>query len=180
LSELACAGLFAAVAIRFDDLWQAALLAPFLGLLVAISLIDLRYRKIPNRLVYPALAASALLVGVADLAGGGLDASEAAVGFLAYGLGMLVIALIAPRGMGMGDVKLGALIGLVLGSLGLEYVAVAAGAAVLLGGVGAIVALLGGAGRKTAIPFGPFMAAGAALATFAAEPIADAYLSLFS
>jgi len=80
----------------------------------------------------------------------------------------------------MGDVKLAALIGLVLGSLGLEYVAVAVGVGVLLGGVGAIFALLLGASRKTGIPFGPFLAAGAAVATFAAEPIADAYLNLLT
>ena len=180
LLELATGGLFVGVAVWFDDPWQATLLAPFLGLLVAISVIDVRHRKIPNRLVYPALAAAAAFIGVADLAGGGLDALTGALGFLAYGAGLLVIALLAPRGMGMGDVKLAALIGLVLGSLSLEDVAVAAGAAVLLGGVGAIVALARGAGRKAGIPFGPFLAAGAAVATFAGARIADAYLRLLT
>ena len=178
LTELATGALFVGVALWFADPWQAALLAPFLGLLVAISVIDVRHKRIPNRLVYPSAVAAALFVVVADLAGGGLDAATAAVGFLAYGLVLLVIALMAPKGMGMGDVKLAALIGVVLGSLGLSFVAVAAGTAVLLGGVGAIVALLGGASRKTGIPFGPFLAAGAAVATFAAEPIAEAYLRL--
>jgi len=178
LTELATGALFVGVALGFADLWQAVLLAPFLGLLVAISVIDVRHKRIPNGLVYPSAVAAALFVVVADLAGGELDAATAAVGFLAYGLVLLVIALIAPKGMGMGDVKLAALIGVVLGSLGLSFVAVAAGTAVLLGGVGAIVALLGGASRKTGIPFGPFLAAGAAVATFAAEPIAEAYLRL--
>ena len=73
----------------------------------------------------------------------------------------LVIAFIAPRGLGMGDVKLTALIGLVMGAFGLRYVGVAAGAAILLGGVGGILALIGGKGRKSAIPFGPFLTAGA-------------------
>lgn len=178
LTELATGVMFVGVALWFSDPWQAALLAPFLGVLVAISVIDIRHKKIPNRLVYPSVVLAAAFIVVADLAGGGLDARSALVGFLAYGLGLLVIAVIAPRGMGMGDVKLAALIGLMLGSVGLESVAVAAGAAVLFGGVGAIVALLGGASRKTGLPFGPFMAAGAAVATFAAEPIADAYLRL--
>jgi len=180
LTELATGALFVGVALRFADPWQAVLLAPFLGLLVAISVIDVRHKKIPNRLVYPTLIVAAVLIVVGDLAEGDLDVVSAAIGFLAYGLALLIIALIAPKGMGMGDVKLAALIGLVLGSLGLEYVAVAAGVGVLLGGVGAIVALLMGASRKTGIPFGPFLAAGAAVATFAAEPIADAYLSLLT
>jgi leader peptidase (prepilin peptidase)/N-methyltransferase len=178
LTELGTGLLFVAVALRFDDPWQVVLLAPFLGLLVCLSVIDIRHKKIPNRLVYPALLAAAVFIVVADLAGGDLDALSAGLGFLAYGLGLLVVALIAPKGMGMGDVKLAALIGLVLGSLGLEYVGVAAAAGILLGGVGALVALAMGAGRKQAIPFGPFLAAGAAVATFAAEPIADAYLGL--
>jgi leader peptidase (prepilin peptidase)/N-methyltransferase len=180
LTEIATGFLFVAEALWFEDPWQAVLLAPFLGLLVAVSVIDARTKKIPNRLVYPAVLAAAAVIAVGDLAGGGLDAVSAAIGFLAYGVGLLIIALIAPRGMGMGDVKLAALIGLVLGSLSLEYVAVAVAVGILLGGVGAIVALLLGAGRKTGIPFGPFLAAGAAVATFAAEPIAEAYLNLLT
>ena len=180
LTELGCAGLFVAVALVCEDPWQAVLLAPFLGLLVAISVIDLRHYRIPNRLVYPALALSAAFVLVADLAGARLSVTGAAVGMLAYGVGLLVVALIAPKGMGMGDVKLAGLIGLVLGAVDLPLVAVAAGAGILLGGVGAIVALLLGAGRKTRIPYGPFMAAGAAVAVFFGEPVVDAYLRLLT
>jgi leader peptidase (prepilin peptidase)/N-methyltransferase len=180
VTEIATGALFVAVALFFEDLWVVALIAPFLGLLVALSVIDLRHRKIPNRLVYPALLVSAAWVVVADLAGSEMSATSAALGFLAYGLGLLIVAFISPRGMGMGDVKLAALVGLVLGSLGLDHVAVAAGLGILFGGVGAIVALLAGATRKTPIPFGPYLAAGAAVAAFAAEPIADAYLRLIS
>jgi leader peptidase (prepilin peptidase) / N-methyltransferase len=178
LTELASGALFVAVALTFEDPWAAALLAPFLALLVAISVIDLRTKKIPNRLVYPAVLVAAGWIVVADLAGSELDAIRAGIGFLAYGVGLLVIALISPRGMGMGDVKLAALIGLVLGSLGLRYVAVAAAAGVAIGGVASVVALISGAGRKTRIPFGPFLAAGAAVATFAGGVIAEAYLDL--
>jgi len=78
----------------------------------------------------------------------------------------------------MGDVKLAGLIGLVLGSLGLGLVAVAAGIGILLGGVGAIAALLAGAGRKSKVPYGPFMAGGALVAVFVGQRIADAYLRL--
>jgi leader peptidase (prepilin peptidase) / N-methyltransferase len=180
LTELACGGLFVAVALAYDDPWRAGLLAPFAGLMVAISVIDIRHRRIPNRLVYPAFVIAAAVIVVGDLAGGGLDVLDALIGLFAYGLGLLIIALISPKGMGMGDVKLAGLIGLVLGSIGLDLVAVAAGMGILLGGVGAIVALLTGAGRKSAIPFGPYLAAGAVIAVFVGRQIADAYLSLLT
>ena len=78
LTELATGALFVGVALWFEDPWQAVLLAPFLGLLVAISVIDARTKKIPNRLVYPALLVSAVVIVAGDLAGGGLDAASAA------------------------------------------------------------------------------------------------------
>jgi leader peptidase (prepilin peptidase) / N-methyltransferase len=180
LTELACGALFVAVALVYEDVWQAVLLAPFSGLLVALSVIDIRHHRIPNVLVGPAILVSAGFVVVADLAGGHLDALRGLLGFLAYGVGLLIVALIAPNGMGMGDVKLAGLIGLVLGSIGLGLVGVAAGAGILFGGVGAIVALLLGANRKSRVPYGPFMAAGALLAVFAGASIADAYLSLLN
>lgn len=176
LTELACTGLFVAAALTFEDGWIAALLAPFLALLVAITVIDLRHRIIPNRLVYPAIVVAAGYVVVARLAGNSVDLVDSGIGFLAYGGGLLVIAFIAPRGMGMGDVKLAALVGLVLGVLGIRYVGVAAGMGILIGGVAAIVALLLGASRKSGLPYGPSIAVGAAVAAFAGDPIADAYL----
>ena len=178
LVELGTGLLFVATALRFEDWWTAVMLAPFLGVLVALAIIDARTKKLPNRIVYPTLLVASAYLIVARLGGGSVDLLDATLGFLAYGGGLLVVALIAPRGMGMGDVKLAALIGLVLGSLGLEYVAVAAGLGIVFGGVGALVALLRGAGRKQAIPFGPFLAAGAVVATFVAPAISDAYLDL--
>jgi leader peptidase (prepilin peptidase) / N-methyltransferase len=175
LTELACGGLFVAVAFVYEDPWQAVLLAPFLGLLFAISVIDLRHYRIPNRLVYPAALVSGAFVVVGDLVGAPLSATRAGVGMLAYGVGLLIVALIAPKGMGMGDVKLAGWIGLVLGAVDLPMVAVAAVAGILLGGVGGIVALLLGGGRKTRMPYGPFMAGGAAIAVFLGNAIVDAY-----
>ena len=99
------------------------------------------------------------------------------IGLLAYGLGLLIIALISPKGMGMGDVKLAGLIGHgprldrprprrasrpAWGSCSGEW--------------GPIVALLAGEGRKSAIPYGPFLAAGAVIAVFVGHQIADAYV----
>ncbi len=178
LTELATGALFVAAALRFDRVWVAVMMGPFLGLLAALAVIDWRHQIIPNRIVYPCLLAFPVYLMAAAAAEGGVDLIRAGIGFLAYGGGLLLVALAAPRGMGMGDVKLAALIGLVLGSLGLAYVAVAASLGILLGGVAAIVALALGAGRKQKLPFGPFLAAGAILATFLAPRIADAYLSL--
>jgi leader peptidase (prepilin peptidase)/N-methyltransferase len=178
LTELATCGLFVAAALTFEDPWLAVLFGPFLGLMLAIAIIDWRHRIIPNRLVYPAILISAVYLAAARLADAPVDLADAAIGFLAYGGGLLVVAFIAPRGMGMGDVKLAALVGLVLGALGGRYVAVAAGVGILVGGVAAIVALLLGASRKSGIPYGPSIAVGAMAAALAGDQIADAYLRL--
>jgi leader peptidase (prepilin peptidase)/N-methyltransferase len=178
LTELATAALFVGAALRFRDLWVALMMAPFLGLLFALSVIDIRHRIIPNRIVYPCFGLFAGYLAVSALSGAHVDLLRALIGCLAYGGALLVIALITPKGMGMGDVKLVALVGLVLGSLALRYVAVAAAAGVVLGGVGAIVALALGANRKTAIPFGPYLAMGAAVAAFWGPEIASWYLKL--
>jgi leader peptidase (prepilin peptidase) / N-methyltransferase len=143
-------------------------------LVVPAALIDLEHRIIPNRIT--ALGAVlALLIGLAlDPSGEPerLIAGAAAGGFL------LVAALAYPGGMGMGDVKLAAVMGLFLGS------AVAAGLLVaLLTGVlvGVVIMARKGAhgGRKTAVPFGPFLALGALVAIFAGQPIVDLYVNHF-
>lgn len=180
LLELATGALFVGAALRHPDPWRAVLLAPFLAVLLALSVIDARTKKLPNRIVYPSVLVAAGYVVLAWALGAPVDPVRAAIGSAAYGGGLLVVALISPRGMGMGDVKLAGLIGLVLGALGLRYVAVAAGLGILFGGVGALVALLAGASRKQALPFGPFMAAGAAAAVFLAPQVADLYLRLLS
>jgi len=178
LLELATGAVFVGVAFRFDDPWVAVLMAPFSALLVAISVIDIRTKKIPNRIVYPALLLSAGYLVVARVADADVDLVRSVLGFLVLGGGFFLVAFVVPKGMGMGDVKLAALIGLVLGSQGLALVGVAAGAGILLGGVGAVAALVGGASRKQAIPFGPFLAGGALVAVFLGSEIASRYLDL--
>jgi leader peptidase (prepilin peptidase)/N-methyltransferase len=179
LVELATAALFAAAAVLVDPIFAASLAAPFLGIMLAIAVIDARHRVVPNRIVYPSLALFAAAIVVGDLSGGGADMLDAALGLALYAVPLLLVAVAVPQGMGMGDVKLAALIGLVLGSFGLSYVGVAAGVGVIGGGIGALVALaLLGAGRKDQIPFGPFLAGGAVVATLLGPRIADLYLSL--
>jgi leader peptidase (prepilin peptidase)/N-methyltransferase len=179
LTELATGALFAAAAVLVEPLYGAALAAPFLGIMLSVGVIDARHRIVPNRIAYPSLVLFAVAILVGDLLGEGVDAVEAGIGLALYAVPLLLVALVVPHGMGMGDVKLAALIGLVLGSLGLSYVGVAAGVGVIGGGIGALIALaILGAGRKDQIPFGPFLAGGAMVATLAGPWIADAYLSL--
>jgi leader peptidase (prepilin peptidase)/N-methyltransferase len=180
LIELGTALLFVAAALTFDDPAVAVLMAPFFGILFALSLVDLEHRILPNAVVYPALIAFAVAIAGLSVAGRDVDLVRAGIGFLAYGGGLLLIALIQPGKMGMGDVKLAALIGMVLGTQSLAVVAVAAALGVLLGGVGGVVALASGRSRKFALPFGPFLAAGAILAAMWGQAIADAYLSRLS
>ena len=176
--ELATAALVVLAAIRYPNPWQAVLVSGLLALMPGIALIDLRHRIIPNRLTYPALLLFALITLLAWLVGGAADLAGAGLGLLLYG-GILFVVAAVSRGMGMGDVKLAAVIGLVLGALGLRSVGVAAGAAIVLGGLGGLVALAMGKGRKSAIPFGPYLAAGAVVAGLWGEPIASWYIGRF-
>ena len=177
LTEALTAALFVAAAIAFRPVGVAAVIALFLGVMLASALIDARHRIIPNRLMYPAIVVAAVAVVALRLAGQPVSIAGAAVGLLCFGGGLLLVAIVSPGGMGMGDVKLAALIGLVLGAVGLRYVAVAAAAGVLLGGAAALIALAAGRGRKGTIPFGPFLASGAALAALAGGPVAAWYMS---
>lgn len=143
-------------------------------LVVPAALIDLEHRIIPNKIT--ALGAVlALTIGLALDPGGEptrLIAAAAAGGFL------LAAALAYPGGMGMGDVKLAGMMGLFLGSAVAPAVLIA-----LLSGtlVGAVIIARKGAreGRKTAVPFGPFLALGALVAVFAGQPIVDVYVNHF-
>jgi len=178
LLELATAGLVVLAAVRYPNPWHAVLVGGLLSLMPGIALIDLRHRIIPNKLTYPALILFTVLILLAWLIGDAADPVKAGIGLLLYG-GILFVVAAVSRGMGMGDVKLAAVIGLVFGSLGLRYVGVAAAAAIVLGGLGAVGALAMGKGRKSAIPFGPYLAAGAVVAGLWGEPLASWYIGRF-
>jgi leader peptidase (prepilin peptidase)/N-methyltransferase len=143
-------------------------------LVIPAALIDLEHRIIPNRLT--ALGAVlALLFGLALDPGGEperLLAAAAAGGFL------LLAALAYPGGMGMGDVKLAAVLGLLLGRAVAPAILIALVSGVLVGAV--VIARKGRReGRKTAVPFGPFLAIGALAAVFAGQPMVDLYVRNF-
>jgi leader peptidase (prepilin peptidase)/N-methyltransferase len=176
--EVSTAILMAAPFFVYESIWVGCGVAALLALMPVISVIDIERRIIPNKIVYPALIAFPIYLVVASWFDAPVDLVRMAIGFLAYGGVLFVVALVS-RGMGMGDVKLAGLIGLVLGALSLGQVAVAAGAAIVLGALGAVVALARGAGRKGAIPFGPFLAAGAVVAALWGVQIADWYQRTF-
>jgi leader peptidase (prepilin peptidase)/N-methyltransferase len=144
-------------------------------LVVPAALIDLEHRIIPNRITAPG-AVLGLGIGLALDPGSEperLIAAAAAGGFL------LAAALAYPGGMGMGDVKLAAMMGLFLGPAVAAAVLVALVAGVVVGG--AIIARKGAReGRKTAVPFGPFLAGGALVAVFAGQPLIDLYINHFA
>lgn len=175
LVEVLTAALAISVALTKHTPRDIALGLILVIVLVPIALIDLDRRIIPNKLTLPA-AIAAVAVGLALKPSGvpeQLIAGAAAGGFL------LAFALAYPRGMGMGDVKLAAVLGLYLG----RAVAVALLTSVLAGAVVgvAIMARLGvQRGRKTAVPFGPFLALGGLVGLFAGAPIVHWYLHSFA
>ena len=178
LTEAATAALFVGAAIVYPSVWVDALVGLLLVTMPAVALMDIRHRIIPNRLTYPSLIFFPALVVAAWLFNAPVDPLRALEGSAIYGGGLFVLAVLS-RGMGMGDVKLAGVIGVALGALGLRYVGVAAGAAILFGGVMGIVALAMGRDRKSAIPFGPSMAAGAVVAAFWGDRLAESYLKVY-
>ena len=149
---------------------------------VALALIDIDTHRLPDAIVLPAIPVLTLLLGSASAAAGDWSRLVTAIlgGLVLFGL-YAALLLVYPRGMGLGDVKLAAVLGLALGWLGWGPLAVGAFAAFLLGGGFSIVLLaIGRANRKTALPFGPWMLVGTGVGVAAGAPLWSAYVGLFS
>ena len=148
---------------------------------VALALIDLDVHKLPNKIVLPAYVVGAVLLGTASLLAADHDSLlRAAIGCAAMFLAYFLMALAYPNGMGLGDVKLAGVLGLFLAWLGWGQLAVGAFAAFVLGGVFSILLLaLRRVGRKSGIPFGPWMLGGAWVGIFWGDTIFSEYLALF-
>jgi len=136
---------------------------------------------LPNSLVLPAyIVIAVLLVAASVVYGDYSQLLSAAIGGVALFAAYFVMALVYPGGMGFGDVKLAGAIGLLLGFLGWGPLVVGAFSAFLLGGLFGIALLVSRkANRKSGIPFGPWMLAGAWLGIFIGERIWNWYLGLF-
>ncbi|GGK28580.1 prepilin peptidase [Pilimelia terevasa] len=182
LVEAGTAALFVAVTARFgvDPALPAYLYLAAVA--VALAMIDVDVKRLPNVIVLPSYGVGVLLLLPAVLVGG--DWSALVRGLL----GMTVLfalyftlTLVHPAGMGFGDVKLAGLLGLYLGWLSWSSVWVGTLAGFLLGSVVGVALLASGrADRKTALPFGPAMLAGAFLAVFVAAPVTHWYASLLT
>jgi prepilin signal peptidase PulO-like enzyme (type II secretory pathway) len=134
-----------------------AILGP---VLVLLSAIDLRHRLLPNIIVGPAAGVIAVVVAVGEWHHVG---AHLAAGAIAGGI-LFVLAIVNPRGMGMGDAKLAFLIGIALASRTIAAMVYTSGALIVLA-VGLVV-LRGRSGLKATIPFGPLLALGALIAYF--------------
>jgi len=171
LTELVLAALYAAtVLVLWDDAGEIALGLVFVTVLVAVTLTDLERRIIPNKIL---IVAALLAVAIAAVTDPG-SLPERGIAALAAGGLLFLAALAYPRGMGLGDVKLAATMGLFLGRdvAPAIFVALLAGSLVGL----AIIARHGAAARKRAIPFGPFLALGGVVGLLAGEELIDLYL----
>lgn len=172
------AGALAAIAawlVLAAYLWLAAIS-------IALTLIDLEHKRLPDAIVLPSIAVVAGLLAAAAAIGGNWPQllstlAGAAILFAAY----FLIVLVYPRGLGGGDVKLAPVLGAALGFVGWDALAVGAFAGFVLGAVyGLTLIVLRRGGRKTEIPFGPFMLAGAWLGLCVGPAIMHAYLSLWA
>jgi leader peptidase (prepilin peptidase)/N-methyltransferase len=175
--EALTAVLFALIGARFGASWSLPGELIFAAALVALAAIDLERFLLPRAIVYPAGGLTLVALVIAAAAHGqwhrfGVAAACAAASFAVF----FAINFIRPAWMGFGDVRLSALIGLALGWLGAWVVVVGFMAANLLGAVtGVFLIARGRAGRRTALPYGVFLAAGSVFAVLAGEPIVHWY-----
>jgi leader peptidase (prepilin peptidase)/N-methyltransferase len=175
LVEALTAVLAALVPIRYgadSDVWLGF---AFLLVLIPVTFIDFDKRIIPNKITLPGAIVAIILVAVFQSD----DLVEHLIAGVAAFMFLFIAALAYPGGMGMGDVKLAGVMGLFLG----RNVAPALLAGLLAGslvGIG-IMAVKGvAAGRKTKVPFGPFLALGGLVGLFAGDEIVDWYLDTFT
>ena len=174
LVEVLVALLFGAITAVTGVEWDLAWQLPLASVLVALAAIDLDLHIIPNRIVYPAAAwglLSALLIRLDEV-------PELLAGGAGAGLFFLIAAIAYPAGMGMGDVRLAAVLGLYLGSSVVPALVIAflTGTAV---GVGILVRHGVAKGRKMGVPFGPFLALGGLISLLVGPDLVEAYRDAF-
>jgi leader peptidase (prepilin peptidase)/N-methyltransferase len=179
LVELSCAGLFAVMALAFglDPVLPAYLYLAAVGL--ALALIDLDCKRLPNALTLPSYPVLAVLLALGALLGS--DSGQlvrALLGGAAMYAFYFALCFAYPAGMGFGDVKLAGVLGMATAWLGWGAWTVGLFLGFLAGGVfGVLLIAARRGGRKTAVPFGPFMLLGALVAVLVGEPLAQAYVS---
>lgn len=171
LVEGLAALLFALCALQFGLSWRLVWALVLVGVLLALAGTDLEHRLLPNAIVLPATALGLVLSVALDPGRWWLYVLSAAG--VAAALFSLVLAY--PKGMGMGDVKMGGMLGVFLG----PYAALAVFCGALLGTVVWVVLVaLGRIGHRAALPFGTFLAVGGLFVMFFGPEVWGAYLRL--
>ena len=178
LVELATAGLFGAMAARFGPHWELGGFLTLVAALAVLTVIDVRTATLPRALIYLAAAGGAPFLVAGALASGEPQrlwwAALGASGSVAF---FVVLRIGWPGAMGEGDVRLGGLVGLFLGWIGPLHAPVGLFLGFLAGAVvGVAMIAAGRAGRRTAVPFGPFLAVGSIVAILAGRDIIDVWL----
>lgn len=180
LIELASGLLFIAVFVKEIDFAQITYQSvltfiaylTFSSIMLAIFFIDAEKQIIPNKLTYPGLIIGAVLLTIADPS----NMLSYALGLLAGGGLLFIIAIAKSSGMGGGDVKLGAMMGVYLGL----NVLLALFIGFLLGSiVGITMVILKKKSLKEPIAFGPFLVVGGFIAYFYGPVLIDLYLRSF-
>jgi leader peptidase (prepilin peptidase) / N-methyltransferase len=175
LAELVLGVLYAlTVLVLWDEPYEVALGLVFVTTLVAVTLTDLELRIIPNKVL---IVAAILAVAIAAIGDPGSLPERVLAALAAAGV-LFAAALAYPGGMGMGDVKLAATMGLFLG----RNVAPAILLALLAGALAGLTVMArhGTAARKRAIPFAPFLALGGIAGLLAGDEMVHWYLDVFS
>ena len=141
--------------------------------LIVLAIIDLEHRLLPNVIVGPAALAGLILSILANPAGWWIYPLSAG----AVAGALLVLALAIPGGMGMGDVKMGGMLGAFLG----PYAALAVFLGAVIGAVSSgVLMVVGKVQRRSHLPFGLFMAMGGVISLFVGPQLWDLYLNLIA
>jgi leader peptidase (prepilin peptidase)/N-methyltransferase len=166
--ELATAGSFVVIALHFERSWETAAFCALCAGLLALSWIDVRTKRLPREITYTTALVGTPLLVVAALVRDEPRRIMTMLAGAAIALAFMGILYVVSRGgLGDGDVRLSPLLGGYLGWLGLGYVPVGLFLGFLFGSiVGGGAMALGKAGRRTAVPFGPFLALGTVVAVF--------------
>lgn len=178
LVEFLNASLYALVVWRYGPAWDAVVYCIFCSALVVITFIDLDFQIIPDRITLPglpiALIAGAFLLPDPFMRYSALGVRDSVIGFLAGGGLFYLVALVSRGGMGGGDIKMMAMVGSLTGW---KSVLLTTFLGSLTGSlVGLFLMIFRGKGRKTKIPFGPFLALGSLLTLFLGQEILSWYL----
>lgn len=180
--ELLTGVLFALTAWWIGPAWVLPAMLYLVAVAVALALIDLDVHRLPDAIVLPSYVVGVLLLALASWNPGGEpdwgSLLRAVIGGAAMFAIYFLLVLVYPAGMGFGDVKLAGVLGMYLAWFGWAPLVTGWFAAFLLGGVFAVALLaVRRAGRRSGIPFGPWMLAGAFVGIVAGAPVMDWYLA---